>query len=101
MKRTKSMIYKPTTESRELFLYATNDGDLYRQQITPAINNLKRKAIKGTYDQDKSIGLFYHIATAASNKYQKDYGYSFTVGDRFTAAADMADYYKEEIFYNI
>lgn len=34
MKRTKSMIYKETQESRELFLYATNSGDLYRGMIT-------------------------------------------------------------------
>ncbi len=97
MKRTKSMTYKPTTESRELFLYAINDSDIYRQQITPAIKNLKRKATKGIYDQNKSIDLFYHITTAASKKYQIDFGYSFSVGDRFTAAADMADYYKDEI----
>lgn len=101
MKRTKTMIYNPTTESQELFLYTTNDGEIYRRQITPAINNLRQKAIKGTYNQNKSIDLFYYIATAASNKYKKDFGYSFSVGDRFTAAADMANYYKDEIFYNI
>lgn len=100
MTRTKSMIYKPTQEATELYLFATNDGDLYRQSITPAIENLKRKVAKGIYDQNKSIDLFYHIATAASNKYQKYYGYSFSVGDRWTAAVDMAEHYKEEIFYN-
>ena len=52
MKRTKSMIYNPTEESRELFLVATNDGDLYRRMITPIINNLRKKAIKGTYDNE-------------------------------------------------
>lgn len=43
MRHTKSMVYKETTESRELFLYATNDGDLYRQIITPIINNMRKK----------------------------------------------------------
>lgn len=101
MKRTKTMTYNQTIESQELFLYATNDGDIYRQQITPAINNLRKKAIKGTYNQNKSIDLFYYITTAASDKYKKDFGFSFSVGDRFTAAADMVDYYKDEIFYNL
>lgn len=35
MKHTKSMTYKPSDEARELLLYATNHGDLYRQSITP------------------------------------------------------------------
>ena len=55
MKRTRSMIYNETTESRELLLYATNDGELYRQMITPVINNLRRKASKGWYDSEKAV----------------------------------------------
>ena len=55
------MIYKETVESRELFLYAVNSGDLYRRIITPTIKCLRKKAIKGIYDKDKAIDLFYHI----------------------------------------
>ena len=55
MKRTKSMIYKETVESRELFLYATNDGELYRRMITPIIENLRKKAAKGWYDENKAV----------------------------------------------
>lgn len=102
MKRTKSMIYKPTEESRELFLVATNDGDLYRRMITPIINNLRKKAIKGTYDKDKAVDAYYYAATEASNQYKKDFGYSFSVQDRFTAAVEMEEYYREdEVFYGI
>lgn len=101
MKRTKSMIYKETTESRELFLYATNDGDLYRSMISPIIANLKRKAEKGVYDAEKAVDAFYPVATEASRHYNRDFGYSFSVTDRFTVAVDMADYYKEEVFYNL
>lgn len=54
MKRTKSMIYKETSKSIDLFLYATSDGDLYRRMITPIIENLRKKAIKGAYDKEKS-----------------------------------------------
>lgn len=102
MKRTKSMIYNPTEESRELFLVATNDGDLYRRMITPIINNLRKKAIKGTYDNDKAVDAYYYAATEASNQYKKDFGYSFSVQDRFTAAVEMEEHYRDdEVFYGI
>ena len=101
MKRTKSMIYKESEEARELFLYATNDGDLYRSMISPIIANLHKKAKRGVYDNEKAVDAFYHVATEASNHYFRDFGYKFSVADRFTVAMDMADYYKEEVFYNL
>ena len=101
MKRTKSMKYNETAESRELVLYATNCGDLYRQMITPAIENLKKKAAKGKYDADKAVDLYYYIATEASKRYNREFGYSFSVADRFTAAVEMEAYFREdEVFYN-
>ena len=101
MKRTKNMVYAETTESRELFLYATNDGDLYRNMVTPIIDNLKKKVEKGVYDAEKAVDAFYHVATEASKHYFRDFGYKFSVKDRFTAAVDMADYYSEEVFYTV
>lgn len=102
MKRTSSMIYKETTESRELFLYATNDGDLYRRMILPTIENLRKKAIKGTYETEKAIDSYYYIATETSKMYNKYFGYSFSVQDRFTAAVEMEEYYKEDqVFYDL
>lgn len=101
MKRTKSMIYRETEESRELFLYAINDGELYRSMISPIIANLHKKALKGIYDAEKAVDAFYPVATEASRHYARDFGYSFSVGDRFTAAADMAEYYKDEVFFEI
>lgn len=101
MKRTKNMIYKETEESRELFLYATNDGNIYRSMVTPIINNLKKKATKGIYNSEKAVDAWYNVATEASNKYFKDFGYKFSVADRFSAAVDMEEYYREEIFYSI
>lgn len=100
MKRTKNMVYHPSTESHELFLYATNDGDLYRQMVTPIIDNLKKKANKGIYEKDKALSAWYNVATEASNHYFRDFGYKFSVTDRFTVACDLGDYYEEEIFYN-
>ena len=100
MKRTKNMIYRETTESRELFLYATNDDELYRQMITPIIENLKKKYAKGVYDKEKAVDAFYRVATEASNHYYRDFEYKFSVTDRYTVACDMVDYYEEEAFYN-
>lgn len=101
MKRTKSMVYNPTTESRELFLYATNDGILYRQMISPVIENMKRKVVKGIYDAEKAQAAYYRIATEASNHYYRDFGYKFSVQDRFTAACDMVEYYEDEVLYTV
>ena len=101
MRHTKSMTYNETTASRELFLYATKDGNLYCLMITPIINNSKKKAQNGIYNSDKAVDAWYPVATAASNKYNKDYGYTFSVQDRYTAAIDMEEYYREEIFYSL
>ena len=102
MTRTKSMIYKETVESRELFLYATNEGGLYRRMITPTIESLRKKDVKGNYDKEKAIDAYYYVATEASKMYNKDFGYSFSVQDRFTAAVDMEEFYREdEVFYGL
>lgn len=101
MKRTKSMIYKETEESRELFLYATNNGNLYRSTITPIIENMRKKVKKGIYDKEKAIDAYYHVATEASKMYEKDFGYRFNVTDRFTVAVEMAERYEEETFFDI
>lgn len=97
MKRTKNMIYNPTTESRELFLYAVNDGSLYRGITTGTIESLKRKQIKGLYDKEKAVDAWYYVATEASNKYFKEFEYRFSVADRFTCAVELEEYYKEYI----
>ena len=97
MKRTRTMVYKPTEESRELMLYTINNGELYRRQITPVINSLRKKAVKGTYDSEKAIDAWYYVACSASQMYNKDFGYSFTVTDRFTAAVELEQYYREDV----
>lgn len=99
MRHTKNMVYNPTEESRELFLYATNDGNLYRRMIKPIIDGMKRKAQKGIYDREKAVDAWYRVATEASNMYWKDFGYKFGVMDRFTVAVDMAESFEEEIFF--
>ena len=102
MKHTKSMIYKPSAEAKELFMYATNDSFLYHHHTQPIINNLKKKAVKGIYETEKAVDLYYYLTTEASNKYYKDFGYKFSVTDRYTVAVDLEAYYKDdEIFYEL
>ncbi len=102
MKRTSNMFYKESEESRELFLYAINNGNLYRRMTANVLNSLEKKIKNGTYDKEKAVDAWYYVATEASNGYFKDFGYRFGVTDRFTAAVDMAEYYEEEIlFYDL
>lgn len=101
MKHTKNMYYENTTASNELFLYATNDGELYRHMATPIINNMRKKAVKGLYNPEKAVDAWYNMATEASKQYNKDFGYSFTVQERYTAAVDMEAHYREEIFFEL
>lgn len=96
------MIYNPTTEAHELFLYATNDSKLYRRMIENVLANLEKKISKGIYDREKAVDAWYYVATEASKRYEKDFGYRFSVADRFTVAVDMAEYYEEQIlFYDL
>lgn len=103
MKRTKSMVYTPSTEARELTLYAVNTGSLYDRAVVPAVRNLAKKHRKGTFDADRAIDAFYPIATEAARMYCREFArledapQVFDVTARFTAAADMLDYYMENI----
>ena len=58
---------------------------------------LEKKLRKGTFDKHKAADLFYYVATSASAMYDKDFGFSFSVQQRFTAAVDMVDFYLDEV----
>lgn len=96
MKRTKNMIYSPSAESRELFLYTTNTYAIY-SSIQNTIESLKKKYKKGIYDREKAIDSWYYVATFASDRYNVDFGYKFTVTERFTAAVVLESYFKEDV----
>lgn len=99
MKRTKNMIYNPTTEAYELFLYTINNGKLYRRMTEAVLNNLEKKIKKGIYDKEKAVDAWFAVANEASKNYEKEFGYRFSVTDRFTVAVDMAEYYEEQILF--
>ena len=97
MKITKNMYVENTDASRELELYAENDSNIYFQHLQPVIKNLKKKVVKGVFDEEKATMAFYHAAVAASNKYFKEFGYKFSVTERWTAAYNLLQDYMEEI----
>ena len=97
MKITKNMYVKNTSESRELEVYTENDNNIYFHHLQPVIKCLKKKVVKGVFDEEKAIAAFYYVATAASNKYFAEFGYKFSVTERWTAAYNLLQDYMEAI----
>lgn len=97
MKKSKSMFYSPSAEARELFVYTNSNEAVYVQFIAPIVKNLSRKYKKGIFDREKAAAAFYHAMNHANKLYIGDFGYSFDVTARYTAAIDMVDYYMENI----
>lgn len=95
------------TAVRELVLVITNDGDLYRQRTTPIIENLKKKAAKGTYDREKAVKLWQYLADDGVRMYDKEYGSGrgsvamLNPATRRRIAEELSDYYEEEIMWDI
>lgn len=92
---------KHTEESRELVLFTTNDYAIYTSAIMPAIRCLQKKFKAGTFDAEKALKQFYHVATYAAKAYARDFGgcyyKMFSTADRRAAAADLLAYYMEDI----
>lgn len=98
-------------EARELYLYTISDGDLYRQQGEPIIKNLARKKLKGVFQRALAVKLYTYLADSAAKKYTFDFGdrgsarvpqqvkgYGiFSTAMRRDAAAQLLDYYEEQI----
>ena len=93
--------------AKELFLYAVNNGNLYRQRTTPAIENLRRKAQKGIYDKERAVQLWQYIADEAARMYDKEFGSGrgsmtmFNKATRNDTARQLANYYEEQVFYDL
>tara|TARA_A100000171_G_scaffold22307_1_gene20740 strand:+ start:507 stop:818 length:312 start_codon:yes stop_codon:yes gene_type:complete len=66
-------IYDNTShEATDLYLYAINDADLYRQRESIE-KNLQRKYDKGIYDSAKAAILWRYFADNAAKKYHADF----------------------------
>jgi len=91
------------TLAHDLYLFAWNDADLYRQQRKPIELNLQRKWRKGIYDTEKAVRLWNYLANSAAEKYHKEGRYDgkwfdlFNVPTRLAAAREMEKHYASEI----
>ena len=58
----------------ELYIYITNDSNLYRQMILPIWKNLSRKMQKGIYKRDLAIKGMESLTEAGAKGYAKEFG---------------------------
>lgn len=99
MKKTKNMYINPSVESRELFLFTVNESEVY-PMIKNYVRSLSKKYDKNIYSSEKAVNGYYTIATVASNIYNRVFGYKFTVNERFNAAAELENYFMENVINN-
>ena len=60
-------------EATELYFYALNDADLYRQQREPIEANLQKKYDADKYDEEKAVKLWGYFAVTAAKKYHHEF----------------------------
>ena len=87
---------------RELFIYITNDKQIYKQRISSIIKNLSKKVGKATYDGNKAIKAFGYAVADGLKKYEKEHaekGWAKSVDKktREAIAEELLDYYSEQI----
>ena len=88
MTKTRSMFYKASAEADELYIVANNDSRVY--PMLQAIEaNLTKKINKGIFEAEKAVFAFFHVMDEVSKQYKKDFGYAFTVTERYTASVEM------------
>lgn len=89
----------------ELLLYATNDGNLYRNVAQPIMKNMMKKRASGKYDSELAVKGWQHLADAAVKQYDKEFGSGrgsltfMSKPDRVELARQLMDYYEEEMEY--
>jgi len=90
--------------AHELYLYASNTGELYRSQTDSVLNNLARHVVRQEYDEVKAIKALYHVAGQAARMYGKEFSTGerdglriFSTADRWAAAQHLLEHYSEEI----
>lgn len=89
-------------QARDLFLIISNDGDIYRQSITPTIKNLNNKVKKGNFDRVQAVQGFYNVVLSALKNpmFDRYYSYNINVVDvptRYAVAVELLEYFIEEI----
>ena len=92
-----------TPESRELYLYADNNDEIFCHWLRPIIDNYKRKYKKGIYNHSKAIKGLLPAMREAAKLYYKEFctsDFHFDNETIFSAAVAMeADIYDCYITY--
>lgn len=60
-----------------------------------------QKAVKDIYDSEKAVEAWYYVAEAEAKVYARDFGYKFTVTEKWTAAIDLEEAYRDEVFEEV
>lgn len=88
---------------RELVLYITNNGDMYRGIIDSTVKNLRRKIKRGIYDEQRAIDAWMYVADEGVRRYDREFGSgrgSLTFLDKPTRreiAKELKDEYDEYV----
>ena len=88
--------------ARELVLYITNDGQLYRGRTSAIIKNLQKKVGKAIFDGTKAEKLFMYLVKDGIKKYEKENagpGWAKQIDKKTkeAIAQELLDYYSDEI----
>lgn len=87
---------------RELILYAENTRRIYDLSVQ-VIENLRKKFQKGTYNAEKAVKAFEHVAEYAAKEYIREFSEPsewyvvFNAAKRREAARQLLEGYTEEI----
>lgn len=104
MKKTSSMVYKRSVESKELFLCTINNRFIYQEAIQPTCRALAKKHKAGVFDLDKATECFYKVASISARDYWIKFCSStpewytiFPTQRRYTVAVDLLNHYTDYI----
>lgn len=89
------------TAVRELLLFTENDGELYRQMLSPLEHSYQRKLDKGEYDKEKAIKGFLNVVNVSAKRYSKEFATPrdkiFTMADKREVARQLEEQFMSEI----
>lgn len=96
MKITRNMYYHKSHESHDLYLYITNDMDLYFE-LVDICKTLAKYLKRHEYSKDKAISCYYRLASIGAKKYKQRFGNSFSVTNRYTVAVDLEENFFDRV----
>lgn len=96
LKDGKSQEQDLSDDQNELYLYVTNNGDLYRKMIQPIHKNLQQKIKSGKYSGELAPQAFYNAVDQGAKMYTKEFGTKFSTKDKEVVAVQMAFEYEED-----